>query len=818
MAGYWCRRGSIDRFGGDTLDGSHKLCIAGHYCPSGSSNGTGASLTDWSHKVCKAGYYCPSGSLSEFGAGACAPRETGNWCPVGSTSMEGELCSAGHYCPAISGLVDTQLECALGQYCPEGSRNASLCAAGSHCPDPSQQVACNAGQYCPEGSRNASLCAAGSYCPDPSQQVPCKPNSRCPEGSVAEGIPAQISNDEISKVDSTHTRVTLLDEKTSAEAADVTSAVVTAAIGTVVVSSVTAATASSVGAAAGGAAAGSVGGVGAGGSGGSASGSGGGNPLTMIGHVQFFSMTGGSAMPGLPKLYTMSGEGLGWTTLKLDPLGFKGMKGADSSAQSNSSRNEVGAGGSGGACIDSLCNNGSAATVASRMRRALLTDEDEESGDAGIGSAALYFLERYELSPYYGQLISSVIFMLCVSVLRLALLGCVVMSRYASEDDEALEENLDALGGGLDGAAQMLLVSNDIVDLAASDLVAETEVGEAVADVVDDMGVDVDIKCCGMCAGIPVVGDCIIGLNQYVCSPLFSAVPQLEMLVEVFAEGSLIERLQFPALECFAAIFALPGMAEACAALLSSGDDVALAVGGVVLFSLVLFVGISCWLIIFQVSERLLFDGETEEYLPKEEDDLFVKLYHGYSFADFRPGAGQVYLFVNILVAFARSIAFGAYAFACPQGSQVLCGLVQTFVVLILLAFLTLLLMTNQPYLSGDDQVVEEVSAWCNLLTILGILAMPFCVGTQYASPLGWALIILQLISILNQIWYNMKPLLLAAVDYVCPAKEDEEGDGSDKGNAGRWAVVRNRISDIQADPGNKSTSFISNKVHPVEE
>ena len=54
--------------------------------------------------------------------------------------------------------------------------------------------------------------------------------------------------------------------------------------------------------------------------------------------------------------------------------------------------------------------------------------------------------------------------------------------------------------------------------------------------------------------------------------------------------------------------------------------------------------------------------------------------------------------------------------------------------------------------------------------------------------------------------------------EIVCPAKEDEEGDGSDKGNAGRWAVVRNRISDIQADPGNKSTSFISNKVHPVEE
>ena len=397
-------------------------------------------------------------------------------------------------------------------------------------------------------------------------------------------------------------------------------------------------------------------------------------------------------------------------------------------------------------------------------------------------------MERYELSPYYGQLFSSVIFMACVFALRVCLLGCFTPGKCLSED----EDNSDNLAQGLDAAAQMLLVSNDLTDLAGSDLVAETEVGENIQDAVQSRGIDVDIKCCGMCAGIPVVGDCIVGMNKYACNPLFQAVPQLAMLVEVFSEGSLIDRLQFPALECFAAIVALPGMAEGCAALISSGDDIAIAVGTVILFFLAGFILISFWLLVHQSSHRLDFDSETGEYSPRDENDAFLKLYHGYSLTDFNPGHGHVFLFCNITIAFSRSLAFGAFAFACPMSDQVSCGYLQTSIVLVLLAGVVALLMLWSPYISSDDQFVEEVSAWCNLLTMVAIMVLPVASGTSYEGMLCWTLIILQLISILNQIWYNMKPLILGVAGYVASKvcgtdekeadeKEAEEDDLDEK-------------------------------------
>ena len=62
-------------------------------------------------------------------------------------------------------------------------------------------------------------------------------------------------------------------------------------------------------------------------------------------------------------------------------------------------------------------------------------------------------------------------------------------------------------------------------------------------------------------------------------------------------------------------------------------------------------------------------------------------------------------------------------------------------------------------------------------------MVLPVASGTPYEGMLGWTLIILQLISILNQIWYNMKPLILGVAGYVASKvcgtyeKEAEEDD-----------------------------------------
>lgn len=497
-------------------------------------------------------------------------------------------------------------------------------------------------------------------------------------------------------------------------------------------------------------------------------------------------------------MYTASGDGLGWTTLKLDPFGLDGMNG--SLADGEMGGNFTG------------YSDASESDAEPVSLRSLLQASDSTGS---IGSLALYFVEHYELAPYYGQLISSVIFMACVFVLRVSLLGCFVLGKYLSEDDDDHED----IGHGLDAAAQLFLVSNDATELAGSDLVAESQIGDTVGNAVDNLGIDVDLKCCGTCAGIPVVGDCIVGMNQSLCVPLFEAIPQLDMLVEVFSEGSLIDRLQFPALECFAAIFALPGMAEGCAALISSGDDVAISVGSMILVLLLAFIGVSFWLLIFQSSLRLTFDNEAREYSHKDEDDVFLKLYHGYSLTDFHPGQGHTFLFCNILIAFARSFAFGAFAFACPMATQVACGFLQTFIVMLLLAGVTTLLMFWRPYLDGDDQTVEEVSAWCNLLTTLAIMALPFAAGTSNAGALGWSLIVLQVISILNQIWYNLKPLILGIAGYlyakICGKEEEgteeEEDKDEERGEVGaeNGLSARGRTAGFGVLSGNLS------KVHP---
>jgi len=57
------------------------------------------------------------------------------------------------------------------------------------------------------------------------------------------------------------------------------------------------------------------------------------------------------------------------------------------------------------------------------------------------------------------------------------------------------------------------------------------------------------------------------------------------------------------------------------------------------------------------------------------------------------------------------------------------------------------------------------------------VMMLPSSSGTQYSSTVGWSIIILQAVSIANQIWYNVKPLLviLAGSLYTSIFGEEEE-------------------------------------------
>ena len=136
---------------------SSSMCPGGQYCPS-TLQGSSSSLP------CPAGFFCPIGSVS-YVNNAC---NTGEYCPAGSDDHH--LCAAGFYCPNPT----QQLACPAGSYCPQGSSAAIPCPIGSYCPaGVSAAIACAAGQYCPVGSTTPQTCPAGFYCPDGATKLGC---------------------------------------------------------------------------------------------------------------------------------------------------------------------------------------------------------------------------------------------------------------------------------------------------------------------------------------------------------------------------------------------------------------------------------------------------------------------------------------------------------------------------------------------------------------------------------------------------------------------------------------------------------------------
>ena len=244
-----------------------------------------------------------------------------------------------------------------------------------------------------------------------------------------------------------------------------------------------------------------------------------------------------------------------------------------------------------------------------------------------------------------------------------------------------------------------------------------------------------------------------------------------------------MNRLRFPAMECFAFVFALPGMAESTGALLASGDDVAFAIGSTMLLILIAVVVVIAWILLIVSRKRLIFDEVSGEYEHKKAMDNFKESFHGLGLTDVKPGYGMTYLWTTVLLALARSVTIGSYSFACPVGKELLCGYVQSFLVLTLLVLTTFMLVMWAPFIDEDDQLVESVSAWCNVFTLLCIMWLPTVAGGRHETTVGWLLLVLQGISIMNQIWYNVKPLLVMLYEWIaskcCPPKDQgEEGVG----------------------------------------
>jgi len=108
----------------------------------------------------------------------------------------------------------------------------------------------------------------------------------------------------------------------------------------------------------------------------------------------------------------------------------------------------------------------------------------------------------------------------------------------------------------------------------------------------------------------------------------------------------------------------------------------------------------------------------------------------------------------------------------------VFCGYLQAGIVLFLLSVIAFSLTLSKPYLDPDDQVVEEISAWCNVLTIVFVLLLPVAADSgrsDFEQSVSWGIIVTQAVSLLNQIQYNLKPLFLALYAAVCAAKEEEK-------------------------------------------
>eukprot|EP00750_Incisomonas_marina_P016607 INCI19214.1.p1 GENE.INCI19214.1~~INCI19214.1.p1 ORF type:complete len:6126 (+),score=1170.25 INCI19214.1:309-18686(+) len=215
-----CPAGKFNDQTGRSEENQCQDCTPGHYCPQAASyqtacepgtynpfaNGTGiqscfectpgyacplAAMTDSTLYPCEDGYYCPPGTVwtKDFP------------CPAGKFTLQTNLsreedcetCPPGMACPLGTGIDEPRQDCAVGHYCPAGTKYPTQydCPPGTYTDSTnlthsSECTTCDAGYYCEGGGITptdvlnndfvADECAPGYYCPAGSMsmyEVPC---------------------------------------------------------------------------------------------------------------------------------------------------------------------------------------------------------------------------------------------------------------------------------------------------------------------------------------------------------------------------------------------------------------------------------------------------------------------------------------------------------------------------------------------------------------------------------------------------------------------------------------------------------------------
>ena len=182
--GKYCQSGGLTAPEGD--------CFGGFVCRGGSITAT-PLVTDETpielhiNDICRPGFYCPNGTAVEvpcppgtfspahqiFNETQCKPCLPGLYCPKSNMSVEADLpsCDAGFYCTSRSS-VSRPLDgivgdiCSPGHYCPEGSENELVCAAGFYANDSGLALClvCPAGFYCTADFVEPQPCPIGYFC------------------------------------------------------------------------------------------------------------------------------------------------------------------------------------------------------------------------------------------------------------------------------------------------------------------------------------------------------------------------------------------------------------------------------------------------------------------------------------------------------------------------------------------------------------------------------------------------------------------------------------------------------------------------------
>lgn len=171
-------------------------CPKGTYCHPGTA-GNDLSMKNFSMpQPCFESMYCPEGSLSPLGYGECA---IGFYCPFGTRIP----CPAGTYCPQIG--HSAPISCPPGQFnAMVAQANCTTCAVGFICPGFNRllPVLCPAGYVCSKRGLSSpnSLCPKGFYCLEGTatsdcfrndtrlRPYPCKPGTYCLKGVVADEV------------------------------------------------------------------------------------------------------------------------------------------------------------------------------------------------------------------------------------------------------------------------------------------------------------------------------------------------------------------------------------------------------------------------------------------------------------------------------------------------------------------------------------------------------------------------------------------------------------------------------------------------------